>query len=301
MNIKSLSIKIMAATAIVVSGISMGCNKAGDDDKRPSVGVSIEPQRYILEKIAGDDVDIFTLMPNGENPETYDPTANNIRQVADADMYFSIGYLLFEGNLKMNSSIVTDFVDVSEGIEPIFGTHGDGEGEVQSKFLPGGEKKRLESDPHIWTSVKNAKVIAANMAEGMARLIPDRADVYRERADRYVAHLDSLDEAIAEALDTVSIKAFMVWHPSLSYFARDYGFDQIAVGHEAKEPSVGGMRDIIDMARNEKIKAFFFQKNIDSRNAEAVGAAVDADMVAINPLDYDWEANILNVAGQLAK
>lgn len=290
----------LTVTAIIISSTAIwGCRKKeAPADDRPVVVVSMNAQRQMLEQIAGDDFQIHTLMPNGENPETFDPSAASRKLVADADMYFSTGYLTFEGNLSLNSKSVTKFIDTSIGIEPIYGTHG--APRKTTGFLSGEERKRSEADPHVWASVKNAQLMAANMVRGLSTLKPENAGQYIARAKTYIAHLDSLDHALAAQLDTVDMKSFLVWHPSLSYFARDYGLNQIAIGHEAKEPSASGMREVINEAKDNGIRTFFYQKSLDSRKAEAIGASIGATMVVIDPMAYDWEGTLKEVANAIS-
>lgn len=288
---------LFAAISVGILSSFISCEKKPSDE-RPVMMVSINPQRQMLEQIVGDGVRIVTLLPNGENPETYDPSAADRKAVADADMYFSTGYLTFEGNLALNNGSVTNFVDVSQGIEPVYGTHGHNHG--STLFLTGEDSKRSEADPHVWTSVRNAKTMVNNMANALARTYPDSANVYLRRAEAYNARLDSLDRSFAAMLDTAAFKSFMVWHPSLSYFARDYDLEQIAIGHETKEPSATGLKSVIDHAKKEKVKVFFYQQSLDSRKAEAIGASINARMEKIDPLNYDWEGTLTAVADAIA-
>lgn len=297
MTTKVKTIRIcVAIISCLCAAATFSCKKEASDT-RPVIAVSINPQRFLLEKIAGDDFAIETVLPHGENPETFDPSMSVRKAVEDADIYFTTGYLAFEGNLLFNNNNTTKFVDTSEGIEPVYGTHDHVTG--NKLFLTGEGQKRASADPHIWTSVKNAKVMVKNMTRALAELNPEGAAEYQRRSDLYIAHLDSLDDAIASELDTITGRSFIVWHPSLSYFARDYGLEQIAVGHETKEPSAGGLKQVVDYARKDSVKVFFYQESLDSRTAEALGAGIGATMHIIDPLAYDWESTIATVVDAL--
>lgn len=289
----------VAIIGVIASSYAFSSCRKPATDPRDTIIVSIEPQRYILEKLIGDEYRVVTLIPNGDNPETFDPTPSMIKVVEDAKIYFTTGFFMFEGNLKLNNSLNTTFINVSGGIVPIYGTHGDES--TESRFLPGEERLRSDSDPHIWSSVKNARIITDNMADALAKLNPANAHVYRDRAEAYKEHLDSLDRAVATTIDEARYKKFLIWHPSLSYFARDYGLEQVVIGSESKEPSIGDMRNIIKKAKSDSIQVFFYQQNVDSRNAEAIGASINAEMIAIDPLEYDWEESIVKIAEAIAQ
>lgn len=96
-------------------------------------------------------------------------------------------------------------------------------------------------------------------------------------------------------------KAFVVWHPSLSYFARDYGLRQISLSPEGKEASVNMMQTAVDSARASGAEILFFQKEIDSRQAETANEQIGATLVNINPLSYNWNKEIINIANAIAR
>lgn len=91
-----------------------------------------------------------------------------------------------------------------------------------------------------------------------------------------------------------------MWHPSLSYFARDYGLHQIALSPEGKEMSVEDISRAVETARRDSARVMFFQKDADSRQAQTVNDQIGARVVEINPLDYDWKGEMLNIANAMA-
>ena len=60
------------------------------------ISVTIEPQRYFVEKIAGDLFQVYCVTPAGQSPETYDPTPQQMVQISRSQAYFRIGEIGFE-------------------------------------------------------------------------------------------------------------------------------------------------------------------------------------------------------------
>ncbi len=112
--------------------------------------------------------------------------------------------------------------------------------------------------------------------------------------------MDSIDSVVAGRLGSEG-GAFAVWHPSLSYFARDYGLEQIAVGAESKEVSPRRLKEIIDEARADSVEVFFFQREYDSRQAQTINSAIGSRLVTIDPLSYDWEGQLFLITDELAR
>ncbi len=287
----TISTLLLLASAIIVS-----CVKAGGD--RPVITVTIPPQKYFVEQIAGDRIDVRCLLSNGANPETYDPTVTNLMNLDKSIAFLRVGNVGFEDAILGKISSVNPDLPVyntSDGIDIITGTH--------IHHAPdGSERVTDEPDPHTWTSVRNTSIMARNILKALVDVDPSNADFYRANCDRFIAHLDSLDSAIALRLRQAGNPAFIVWHPSLSYFARDYGLDQIAIGGaENKEVSIETVRSAIDNAARNNARVFFFQKDIDNRRLEAINSAISAREVTINPQSPDWENEILTIVDALTE
>lgn len=258
----------------------------------PVIAVSVEPQRFLLEQLAGDRFEVVTLMKPGTNPETFEPTMNTRTALDRAVAYFYVGGLPFEHSL-IESAKSLEAVSTSDDIVPLYGTH--------SHSHDSGHCHDDEPDPHVWTSVRNAKVMAANMADALIKLDPEHSAEYSDRLTRLEHRLDSLDESIDRRLRASSCHSFMVWHPSLGYFARDYGLEQLSVGWEAKEPSASALRRAVDQAEKSGAKVFFYQREFDNRQTQSLTSQLNLRTVTIDPMSYDWCGQMNLIADELCE
>lgn len=274
------SVPLLLAAAC--TGGSHGDSESG---RRPVVTVSIAPQAWLLEAIGGDSIDINVLLETGANPETFEPGVGVMKKAAASDALMLSGGLTYEtqlaDRLRANDPTLR-IVDTSAGIVPVYGTHSHG-GHVHDDGVP---------DPHTWTSVRNARTIASNMLSALVEIAPGMAPYFTARARRLDLKLDSLDRAIAARLDTLPTRTFLVWHPSLSYFARDYGLEQVSVASEGRESTVQGIRSIVDHAAGARAQVLFIQADFDSGRAATLSRETGTRTVTINPLDPDWEKQI---------
>lgn len=279
-------IALVGATVMALMWLA-GCG--GDISDKKIVTVSIEPQRYLLEQITGDRVQVRCLLADGANPETYDPSMTHMFNLQKSAAYLRVGNIGFEAALLdkiHDSNPELPIYNTSEGITPILGTHGHGDEDAP--------------DPHTWTSVKNARIMASNMLKAMREVDPGHADEYQHNYERFTERLDSLDRAFAERLAPVKETTFLVWHPSLSYFARDYGLRQLVVGGaESKESSVSDIRNAIDSAEANEARVFFCQADLDSRHVAALNAEIGAREVTVNLLSSHWEEEMEKIVEAL--
>lgn len=274
---------------------------------KPVVSVSIEPERALLEQIAGDRLEVRSLMAKGGNPESYEPSFSHLANLRNSLAYFRMGNLGFESAILekvMAGNPDLPIYCVSDSICLIAGTHGHSHSHAD-EHADGHAHETQAYDPHTWTSVKNARIIAANMLRGLKEVDPANADYYTANFIRLTAGLDSLDAALTRKLEPHRGETFVVWHPSLSYFARDYGLHQLSLGDENKEPSVAMTRSLIDSARASGARVMFLQQDFDRSRVQSITDASASGeamrTVTINPLSPRWADELTAIADAIAQ
>lgn len=311
LTISAFSITLGKALRYIVLMFSVmsitGCTHShrpspqAEGEARPAVIVSIEPYRYFTEQIAGDKVKVVTLVPKGASPETYEPTARQMVEMADARMYLLIGTTPFEqawtrrvtetistpspfGNKQAAPSASLKLIDTSRGV------------------LSVRDRQGLD-DPHLWMSTRNAILIARNIYVAMKAEFPADSAYFRHRLETFTAAARRLDSSITATLrrtaGSTSPVTFLIYHPALTYFARDYGLRQLALEEEGKEPTASSMADMIRQAQRARVKTFFVQQEVANRNNEVVEQALQLRPTLIQPLSYDWPQEMMHIAGSL--
>ena len=250
----------------------------GKSGGKPMLMVSIPPQRYVLERIAGDKWIVGSMVEKATSAESYDPDMSQMMDLENCQAYFIIGNLGFERLAAGKAKIV---VDSAKGIAVIGGHSHHGE---------------MEADPHVWMSVKNMRVVAKNMTEALVKIDGGGKDYYQANYRKLDAELEAFADSLRQVLAPVRGKAFVVWHPALSYFARDYGLEQIGVEYEGKEAPAGFVARKMEEARKKNARVFFMQAGADSRQAETVCAGTGLRRVEINPLSRDWKNEMRRIA-----
>jgi len=260
--------------------------------KENIITVTIEPQRYFAEKIIDTIFRIECMVPAGTSPETYDPTPAQMAKLARSKAYFCIGHIGFEEvwieKLKQNYPHIP-FFDNSEGISLITG-HSHTDGHCNEDGV----------DPHTWSSPKAARLIVQNMFEALVEINPANEILYNANLQILFEQIDLIDEQITQIIENTSQKAFIIYHPALTYFARDYGLTQYCIEIDGKEPSPEQLKTLIETAKNEGIKTVFIQQEFDKKNAELIAKETGCKLVVINPLSYNWEEEMLRIAQALS-
>ncbi len=253
------------------------------------ITVSIEPLRYVTQAIAGDSYTISTLTPAGASPEGYQPTPQQLVELSESRAYIRVGTLGFERTQleKITGNMPhLNCVDASAGID----------------FIPcqhhGPQVSGCE-DQHTWTSPANMKVIADNICTALSTMDTLNARNYVQALHRFSHHVDSLDGEIRDILSEAPSRAFLIYHPALAYFAKEYGLLQLSIQHEGKEASAERLAMLIETCRRERVKVVFVQKEFSGRGARVIADEIGAEVVEINPLSFDWEGEMRKIAAAI--
>lgn len=261
----------------------LSCGGKRDDSR--VITVTIEPLRYFAEQLVGDRAEVTTLVPKGSSPETYEPTAQQMVALGNSMMFIKVGDLGFERTWVAKLGDLADgieIVDTSEGIATVEST------------------SRGVTDQHTWMSCANALVIVKNIYNSLRTADPVNASFYEGRYNALVAKIEKLNAELTESLNTVEGSSFIIYHPALTYFAKEYGLHQLAVEEDGREPSAASLAKVIDEAKAEGVRLMLVQQEFDRRNAEIVAKALNIGITTINPLSYEWEKEMRDIGRIIA-
>lgn len=250
--------------------------KAGmaESNAKPTVTVTIPPYQYFVEKIAGDKVDVNVMVSNGNNPETYEPNAQQMMELSNSALYLKVGSIGFEQTwIKKLQDNAPDMklIDTSVGITPA--------------KTPGGN-----IDPHVWMSCKNARIISSNIFKALCQLEPENKTFFQKNYQQLLSSIDRQDSIIRKSFkdNPEMVRKFVIYHPILTYFARDYQLEQLAIEEEGREPSAAQLKSLIERARKQKIRYCLIQAEFANLNTTTFIKESQTKAMDINPLQADW-------------
>lgn len=271
--------------------LCISCNNSSKSNKK-IISVSILPQKYIVQQIAGGLFEYNVMVPPGASPEIYEPTPKQLELMNKSMVYFRIGHLEFEYYLKQHVAKNVLFVDLSEDIKLIKGNrHHHNDEEMQ----------HFDFDPHIWSSPKNVATMAQNITKTLCLLQPADSSIFIANHKRFNVRIKELDSALTALTSNSKRKMFFLYHPALTYLARDYGLQQISLEHEGKNPSPSHLSKIIEIAKKENIKFILIQAQFDTENAKTIAKEINGTIITIDPLKEDWEQSIREITAALQK
>lgn len=282
---RQLTILLRGLTAIVVllAVLGAGCGQKSASGKL-TVVATIFPLADFVKNVAGDSVEVFTLLPAGASPHTYEPTPGDMKAVAKAALLVVNGAGLDFWVEKLKSAASDNMVvlDTSTALadEDLVS------GEEHEHEHEGEDDEHGGVNPHYWLDPVLAQKQVEAIAAALAAVDPENKDFYLDNATSYVDELKSLDEEIKTATQAFSSREFVTFHPAWTYFANRYGLVQAAVIEESpgKEPSPDYIMDVIDMVKALEVKAIFAEPQFSTKAADAIAADSGAEVLLLDPI-----------------
>ena len=244
--------------------------------------VSIAPQKYFVERIGGNDVNVEVMVKSGESPATFNPNPKKMSRLANAKLYFSIGVPFERIWVSRLKAIQPDlkFISLNHNLS--------------SKIESGHSQNK--QDPHIWLSPLLAKKMVTEIEAALSKAKPERAEFFKINHVALAQELDILDQEIRDIIATAKSRNFMVFHPAWSYFAEAYDLKQVAIEHQGKEPGPRTLQEIINKGKKLKIKTIFVQKQFSLSVAKNIAKMIGANVQEMDPLAENYFENMRKTA-----
>ncbi len=276
-----------------------GCELEKPSQKEKTVLVSIAPYAFFVNRIAGADLPVTTLVPEEANPHIYEPKPKEVEKVRDASVWIRLGEsfdqkvfkVIQEQNPKMR------IVDVTEGIHLLPAC------EINS---PSDEHHHCHGhddgqDIHIWLSPKLAKVQAATICKALTDAFPGNGHLYEKNLGKLTAELDLLDQEISTLLAPMKGTAILVSHPAFAYFCQDYELIQLSVEMEGKEPLPHQVTHLLEKARHYQVATVILEPQYSNKGAKLIAKELGVPTATLDPYAEDYLDNLRSIAQIIAK
>lgn len=292
------------------------------------IKVSFYPMYEFTKNVAGDLADVETLIPAGIEPHDWEPTAQDMAGISDADMFIYSGAGMeswAEQVIQSTSGTKLITVEASKGLSLIEGTeeghheesHDDEHHEEEHNEEHNEEhhEEGLDADaheeeghhhdgldPHVWLNPVLAIQQVRTIETALSKAAPEHAAEFKANADEYTAKLAQLDQDFRNGLKDSKRKDFITQHAAFGYLAGEYGLTQVPIAglSPEQEPSAAKMAEIVEFAKQHQVKTIFFETLVSSSVADTLSKEIGAKAAVLNPIegltDEDRSSNLDYVA-----
>lgn len=267
--IRKITIFALLATLL------MGCGSTEQKSDKPTIFVTITPLKSLVEEVTCGDFDVEVLVPKGASPETYDPTARQLMAVNDAEILFSTGLITFEQSLVEQITNKDNLIDLSKGISLLKGSCS----HAHCSHSHG-------IDPHTWTSPRALHTMTRSIHREVMERYPDSAK-YTTAAENLLERIEALDKECMQKISNAGANIIMIYHPAFTYYAADYGIEQVAIEQDGKEPSPRQLASLVETAKKNNIRNILIQPQYSADKVAPLATECGAEVVVTDPLAED--------------
>jgi zinc transport system substrate-binding protein len=259
-----------------------------------SLLLAIPPQKAFVEALIGTEVEIVTLMNPGQNPTNFSLTPRTMAEIAEAQVYFSVGVPMEAAFLPRLQTIYPNLklVDTAVGIRKRSlesHSHADDQGAHEHA-----------ADPHIWLSPGLVKIQLRTYSRTLKELLPEHTKLIDENLIAFLAKLDAVDDQLKEILTPHRGVTVFVYHPAFGYFLERYGLRQETVELEGKQPSPKQLNSLIKLAKEFDARMIFVQPQFERHAAQTLAKAIGAQIEVIDPLAENYLDNLIHMGETIA-
>jgi zinc transport system substrate-binding protein len=285
---------ISAVTALLLAGCggnNEGMTNSGGESvgsgKKLKVVTTFYPMYEFSKQVAGEHADVISLIPAGIEPHDWEPSAKDMTNIKEADIFIYNGIVegWAEQALESAPNDKRIVVEAIGGIQLM-------ESEEHGHEEEGHEEEEHEEeggslDPHIWLSPVLAQQEVLAIQEAFEKADPAHKDDYKANADAYISKLKELDHAFKSGLQGVKHTEFVTQHAAFGYLAKEYGLTQVPIAglSPEQEPSPEQMAEVVAFAKEHEIRTIFFETLVDPKIAQTIADEIGAKTDVLNPIE----------------
>jgi manganese/iron transport system substrate-binding protein len=280
---RSLTGFVTVLSLALLAGCGTSGSSGGEEEEaseeRVQVAVTISVLQDLVERVGGDRVEAFSIVPVGGSPETFQPSPRDAGRISEARVVFENGMGLdawVEDLVESAGNEEQRVVELAEGLEPLEGEEYEEEhaGETPEEHGAEDEHEHAEGNPHLWLDVANAEHYVERIRDTLAETDPDGAEEYEANAGEYLSELEELDGYIKEKAEAIpeERRKLVTFHDAFPYFAEAYGFELVGVvlANPEAEPGSREVAEVVRTIEEEEVPVVFSEPQFNARLADTV-------------------------------
>lgn len=271
---------ILISVLLLTACSNSSYNKNVVDDKL-QVYTSFYAVYDFVEKIGGDKISIYNIVPTGTEPHDWEPSAKDMVNLENADILFYNGANMESWIDKVKSSVSNknlQYVELAKDIKLI-----------KSEHTHDQDKKDHEEeiDPHVWLNPQNVKLEMEIIKNQLCELDSQNTDYYTENYNKMVEKLDALNNDYNSSLSGFKNRDIIVAHQAYGYLCSAYNLNQISIEGIAaeSEPSPKRMSEITKYILDNNIKYIFYEDLINPKIAQTIANETSTQLLKLSPYE----------------
>ena len=247
-------------------------SSSNDISKKEILITSIPPLKWLVQKIAGDNFEVISIIQPNMNHELFDPKPNDLKALENSKLFFTYNILSFENKISNTVTNKEKIANLLENLDKSFLLeNNDDDHGHESKD---DDHSHEEFDPHIWFSLELMPQFANDIKNKLIEAYPDKKEVFEKNHSMFLSELNNFKTEIDGKINNKTKKYFMIYHPSLGYFLKNYNIKEISIEYQGKEPSAKQIKEIIIEAKKHNVSTILVQPQFAKQSIEAISKEI---------------------------
>jgi zinc transport system substrate-binding protein len=279
---------------LLLIGTLAGCTdkdnkvESSSESGKVQVVVSFNPLKEFAEAVGKEKVNVISIVPEGMEAHDFEPKAKDMEKISQAKIFVYNGLGMeswVEDSLQAVDNKNLIVVDSSKSVNTIKNQE---EGEIHEDE---DEEEHGEFDPHIWLSLKEAKVQALNIKDALIKADETNKDFYEKNYEEFAGKLEELYSEYSQKFQGVENKNFVTGHAAFAYLCRDFGLEQNSVEDvfAEGEPTPKKLQELTEYCRKNNIKVVFMEELASPKVSETLANEVGAKVQSIYTIESKEE------------
>lgn len=287
--------------------------KIEEENKKINITTSIIPLASISNYIGWDYVNASSLVPVWVSSHWYDMKANQMVQIQDSDLIVYLWLDHIDWFLEKALNEDNKYIKVAEWITLIEWEehnhehedenhneeHEDEHGHEDEHEDENHDEESHTIDPHVWTSSKNAILIAEKITNELVSIDYKNADYYKSNLDNFTNELNTIKNDFIKKNNNLNQKEFIIFHDAYNYL-----FEELSIKQENKlifqsnvlsDPNSKEMKELVDEINLHWINIAYKEPQLNDSNLQMLANEYNIRVEVLNPLwddeSKDWYIN----------
>lgn len=280
-----LAVLLLATTVMAAAFPTAPLSSAAALPKKPIVVGIIGPLSAMLRAIGGDHVTVVTLVPPGASPHVFEPAPHRVRQLRQAKLVVSIGSLGLSvaSRPHLTRLVPNTYLIMADEVvyhDPL----------VSSPGLRASPRHHHD-DTHFWTSLRTMSQLIPALVNGLSAIDPAHAKAYQTRGQTLKEAFQAHDRVLSRRFKRG--QAFVIYHPSLGFFARDYGLIQLPIEVHGRSPSPVELQRLMTQVRSHPVRTILISPSTSPGLVQRLAAQWGAQVAVFDPYAESYPQNLM--------
>lgn len=288
-RVKHLLVSLLTVTFLAAcgnNGTTDSSNARGDEaSDKLAIVTTFYPVYDFTKNIVGDTADVKLLIPAGTEPHDYEPSAKDMAEIQDADVFIYHNENMETWVEETAKGWQDDQPVVIKATEKM--TLMEGEEDHEHEDESDEHAHSHSYDPHTWLAPNLAMQEVTAIRDQLSAKFPDKKAVFTENAAAYLEKLTALDEEYQTSLAAAKQTSFVTQHAAFGYLAKEYGLTQVAISGLSpdEEPSPARLAELKTYVEENGIQYIYFEENASDKIAQTLAKEANVKLLVLNPLE----------------